>query len=110
MKVGLPAKVLRAAAESWRRTHPPPKTPPKELKDVDPKAPYAELWNGLKRSILRECGLDVLRAPAERIYFEEPRTVDRGQAFPYPRRTASGASVCVRQRRTHVRRTRTPMF
>ena len=52
MKEGLPAKVLRPAAESWRRTHPPPKTPAKELKDVDPKAPYAELWNGLKRSIL----------------------------------------------------------
>ena len=49
MKEGLPVKVLRAAAEIWRRTHPPPQTPPKALKDVDPKAPYAELWNGLKR-------------------------------------------------------------
>ena len=50
---------------------------------MDPKAPYAELWNGLKRSILRECGLDVLRAPAERIYFEEPYSRPRaGLSIP----------------------------
>ena len=53
LKQGLPVKDLRAAAESWRRTHPPPQTPLSLLKGVDPKAPYAVLWNGLKQSILR---------------------------------------------------------
>jgi hypothetical protein len=66
-----PMGQLRAAAQAWVDYH---KGPGDAGARQDLKMPqlYAPLWNSLKRVALQECGLYVLLAHSDRVYFSEP--------------------------------------
>ena len=81
-KPSLSATNLKEAANTWRRCYVKAVGKAKAGEDVDPAAPYAVLWNGLKRATLRACGLQVLRAPSLRYYFEEPHARTQAEHIP----------------------------
>ena len=51
----------------------------KELKEC---TSYAELWNTYKRLVLQECGLHVVKAPSQRVYFSHPHARPKGPHDP----------------------------
>ncbi len=73
----LPKHALDDAAQVWKDYH---KSASHEVarKALKTNQSYALLWNAFKRVVLSECGLHVVAAPSQRVYFEEPHARPNG--------------------------------
>ena len=77
----LPKHVLNDAVQAWTDYHKSAFHEDARKALVSTK-PYAPLWNAFKRVVLEECGLHVVTAPSQRIYFAVPCVRPAGPHTP----------------------------